>query len=316
MSALAIVNAGLNEDWDGTAQVAHTWMDELVNTASLCAAVVSTLASPHSRRIYRHHLERFLSSGHRLTREGVAAYLSSERDRGLQPAGQMQLLAAVKKLASEARIRGLLDPLDEYAIQQLKPDKQLGSPSGNWLTLDQAKRLLALPDQTKLAGLRDMALFALLLGCGLRREEAISLKWSQFQERDGRAVLVDINGKGRRKRTIPVAKWATEALERWQAVSHSPFILVSVDEQNRTGSTLSAPGVWDIVRRYAKRLGVDLAPHDLRRTLAQLMHKAGVELSQIQHTLGHASIKTTEVYLHSALELERGKAGVDQVVLA
>ena len=55
--------------------------------------------------------------------------------------------------------------------------------------------------------------------------------------------------------------------------------------------------VWTMLRRYARVLGLDIAPHDLRRTYAKLAHKGGAPLEQIQLSLGHASIQTTERYL-------------------
>jgi integrase len=51
------------------------------------------------------------------------------------------------------------------------------------------------------------------------------------------------------------------------------------------------------VVEYAQKIGIQVAPHDLRRTFAKLAHKGGSPLEQIQLSLGHASIKTTEVYL-------------------
>jgi site-specific recombinase XerD len=64
------------------------------------------------------------------------------------------------------------------------------------------------------------------------------------------------------------------------------------------GDRLSAKAVWHIVKRAAKRAGIDrLAPHDLRRSCAKFCHMAGGELEQIQFLLGHVSIQTTEQYL-------------------
>jgi site-specific recombinase XerD len=65
-----------------------------------------------------------------------------------------------------------------------------------------------------------------------------------------------------------------------------------------SGDWMSAQAVADVVREYAAQCGLgDLAAHDLRRTFAKLAHKGGAGLDQIQLSLGHASIKTTERYL-------------------
>jgi integrase/recombinase XerD len=61
---------------------------------------------------------------------------------------------------------------------------------------------------------------------------------------------------------------------------------------------MAAQAIADVVRAYGDQLGVKLAAHDLRRTFAKLAHKGGARLDQIQLSLGHASIKTTERYLN------------------
>jgi integrase len=64
-----------------------------------------------------------------------------------------------------------------------------------------------------------------------------------------------------------------------------------------TGERMTSQAVHDVVKEYARALGLKLAAHDLRRTFAKLAHKGGAGLDQIQLSLGHASIKTTERYL-------------------
>lgn len=64
-----------------------------------------------------------------------------------------------------------------------------------------------------------------------------------------------------------------------------------------TGETMTAQAVRDVVAEYGQALGVDIAAHDLRRTFAKLAHKGGSGVDQIQLSLGHASLKTTEKYL-------------------
>ena len=63
------------------------------------------------------------------------------------------------------------------------------------------------------------------------------------------------------------------------------------------GESMTAQSVFEIVERYSERLGVRVAPHDLRRTFAKLAHRGRAPLEQIQLSLGHASVQTTERYL-------------------
>jgi site-specific recombinase XerD len=79
---------------------------------------------------------------------------------------------------------------------------------GNWLSASQAERLINSPDVATLKGNRDRALLALLIGTGLRREEAASLTTEHVQQRDGRWVIVDLTGRGNRLRSVPVPSFA------------------------------------------------------------------------------------------------------------
>ena len=82
---------------------------------------------------------------------------------------------------------------------------------GNWLTRKQAQALLNAPDITKVKGLRDRAIIALLRGCGLRRSEVAALTMSHVQQRDGRWGIVDLIGKHGRIRTVPMPAWVKVA---------------------------------------------------------------------------------------------------------
>jgi integrase len=183
----------------------------------------------------------------------------------------------------------------------------LTSQEGNWLTREQASRLLALPDPATLKGKRDRPMLALLLGCGLRRDELVRLTFEDIQQRESRWVILDILGKGRRRRTIPVPSWVKVWVGEWTAAAGvtQGCVFRAINKGGRVyGAGLTANIVWSIVRGYAAEIGVpNLAPHDLRRTCAKLCRAAGEDLEQIQLLLGHASIATTERYLGSRLDL-------------
>ena len=85
------------------------------------------------------------------------------------------------------------------------------------------------------------------------------------------------------------------------------YLLRSVSQRGRINGSLSPAAVRDIVRRYGRAIGVmDLSPHDLRRTHARLSREGGAPLETIQHSLGHASVRTTEIYVRSGLEANAG----------
>jgi site-specific recombinase XerC len=86
-------------------------------------------------------------------------------------------------------------------------DRKLGSRLGNWLTADEASALSQLPDDETLTGKRNRAILATLLGCGLRRRELAELALESLQRREERWAIVDLVGKGRHIRTVPVSNW-------------------------------------------------------------------------------------------------------------
>src|ERR1700683_637500 len=112
---------------------------------------------------------------------------------------------------------GLLAPELAAGIQRVKSAKSIGVRAGNWLSLKQAQTFLNAPDITTTKGLRDRAIIAVLLGCALRRSEVAALTMAHVQQRDGRWCIVDLYGKRRRVRTIPMPAWVKVAVDAWTA---------------------------------------------------------------------------------------------------
>ena len=216
-------------------------------------------------------------------------------------------MSAIRKLAVEAADNGLLDPSIANGIRAVQGVRMEGKRSGNWLTKAQAQALLNAPDTTTLKGKRDQALLAVLLGCGLRRQEAASLTLSHIQQREGRWAIVDLVGKRNKYRTVPMASWVKVALDNWvqaAGITEGSVFRSFRKGDNVVGESVTSQAVWEIVTFYAAQLGFqNLAPHDLRRTYAKLAHKGGAAIEQISLNLGHSSIQVTEDYLGVDLDL-------------
>jgi transposase len=138
--------------------------------------LVPRLASAHSRRSYKHAIEKFISwycSEPRLgfNRSVVARYRSFLEGLSLSAATINLHLSAIRRLADEAAESGWLSPELAIGIRRVKGVKRLGRRIGNWLTGDQAQELLNAVSQGTLRGRRDAAVIGLMLGCGLRRSE-------------------------------------------------------------------------------------------------------------------------------------------------
>jgi integrase len=128
-------------------------------------------------------------------------------------------VAREPKLAAEAAENGLLDRSAAQGIVSLKGVRQSGDRAGNWLTREQARDLLAQPDSNTMEGKRDRAILAVLLGCALRRSELAALECRHMQQRDGRWVFVDLVGKGKRIRTVPIPPFVKVATDAWTAAA-------------------------------------------------------------------------------------------------
>jgi integrase len=273
--------------------------------------VLDSVTSGHSKRAYGQALDAFerwcVESGAAgFTKATVQAYRTSLESTALAAASINVRLSAVKKLAGEAADNGLLAPEVAAAIARVKGAKRQGVRAGNWLTLDQAERLLDLPHSKTKKGKRDRALLALLVGCGLRRQELAALRIEDIQQRDGRWCIVDLTGKGNRIRTVPMPPWAKAAVDEWLAAAHfsEGLVLGAVNKGDRiTGQGMRAQSIYAVVEAYGRELGTALAPHDVRRTFAKLAHTGRAPVEQIQLSLGHASIQTTERYLGVAQNL-------------
>jgi len=279
----------------------------------LVELVTNSVTSATSQRVYRMGVEQFfdwwgaMAANETFSRSLVQRFRVSLEARNLAPRTINLRLAAVRKLAEEAAAEDLLPMAKVAEIRSVKSAKILGSRAGNWLTRAQAEKLLALPDRSTLKGKRDGALLALFLSAGLRREELAAVLIEQVQQRDGRWCLVDLIGKGKRFRTVAIPDWAQQAIAEW--VTAMPYqsgrLLGCVNKGGRfVGQGMSASSIYAVVVRYAKNLGVEFAPHDLRRTYGKLAHKGGARIEQIQLSYGHASLTTTERYLGVTQDLE------------
>jgi site-specific recombinase XerD len=267
--------------------------------------VCDGVQSVHTRRAYRKALLDFLAWHEQagrpaLNKATLQAYVVFMREAGLGAASINVRLSAIRKLIAEAEDNNLLDTATAASARRVKGERKEGKRLGNWLGREQAQAFLDAPDCETLKGLRDRALLAVLVGCGLRRAEAAALDFAHIQQREGRWVIVDLVGKRNKTRSVPMPSWCKAAIDAYtQAADISAgYAFRPVNKGDHlAGESMTAQSIFETVKHYADGLGLAVAPHDLRRTFAKLARKGGADLKQIQLTLGHASVKTTEVYL-------------------
>ena len=269
-------------------------------------AVLNSLGSPASRRVYEYAIDQFIAwycSEPRLAfnRIVVVRYRMHLESRGLAANTINQQLAAVRRLAHEAADAGLLSPELAAGISRVRGVKQLGFRSGDWLSAAQSSEVLQHASGDGMRAKRDYAMLAMLFGCGFRRSELVGLELNEIQMRQEHWAVVDLIGKGGHIRTVPIPGWVKSALDQWMLAARitEGKIFRAVARAGKVwGSGISQNVVWYVVRTCCERVGLEhIAPHDLRRTCAKLCHDSGGELEQIQFLLGHASVQTTERYL-------------------
>ncbi len=177
--------------------------------ARVVKLVLDSVDSPHTKRAYQRALDDFLAwhvynGSPPLNKATVQSYRVELIEAGYSASSVNQRLSAIKKLAREAADNQLMDPAQLQGIENVQGAKRKGRRSGNWLTTRQAQQLLDAPDTSTLKGLRDRALLAVAIGCGLRRSEIVNLTFAHIQLREDRWAIIDILGKHQRMRSVPM----------------------------------------------------------------------------------------------------------------
>src|SRR6478735_5053474 len=193
---------------------------KLADWQRMKALVLDSVSSPTTRRVYNMALNEFLDWYQQAPLPGfskatVSAWRASLEARRLGSSSIIIRMSAIRKLAGEAVDNGLLAPELAASIRRVRTVKSKGIRVGNWLSVRQAQDLLSAPDIATTKGLRDRAILAVLIGCGLRRSEVAALTFQHIQQRDGRWCIVDLVGKHGRVRTVPMPTWVKVAIDAW-----------------------------------------------------------------------------------------------------
>jgi integrase/recombinase XerD len=183
------------------------------------------------------------------------------------------------------------------------------------LNLDRTAELVTSPELDHPLGLRDRAILELFYACGLRVSELCGLR-----DRDVNLSVgyVRCMGKGRRERVVPVGQKARDAIQAYREHLRPKLLERAVASGrvqapltcksraalplflSRNGGAIERTAVWRIVRRQARRCGIQgkASPHTLRHSFATHLLEGGADLRVVQELLGHVSVNTTEIYTH------------------
>ena len=169
------------------------------------------------------------------------------------------------------------------------------------LSISQIDRFLTAPQPFDQLGLRDRAILELMYATGCRVSEISDLLVANVHLEEGYCLA---EGKGSKQRMVPLGERAVEAITIYlkeqrpvlatgRQFAESPWLILS-----RTGQRMRREAIWELIKRYALRAGIDseVSPHTLRHSFATHLLGGGADLRLIQEMLGHASIQTTQIY--------------------
>jgi integrase len=183
--------------------------------------------------------------------------------------------------------------------------RQKGTRLGNRLTPEEAKKLLAVPDCSTLKGKRDYVILALLVGCALRRQELATLDVEILQLREDRWVLADLEGKGRRIRTVAVPVWVKQGVDAWRTTAgiEKGRLLRSIAKGGKVGKILGDwYGAWLSAQRRRSASSTSAPTTCAAPARSSAGRMAGTS-SRSRYCWGRSSIQTTERYLGSEQEI-------------
>ena len=205
-----------------------------------------------------------------------------------------------------ACLRSFFRFCNREGICDTNPAKPLRTPRAgrklpHFLTTDEVGRLLVTPEPHKNDGIRDRAILETMYSAGLRVAEVVSL---DLDDLDQSAGILRVLGKGRKERIAPVGSFALKALKNWLEVRR-PDLQASQELQaalflNRFGRRLTTRSIGRMLEKHIKVAGLSqqTSPHTLRHSFATHMLAGGADIRALQEMLGHANIRTTQIYTH------------------
>ena len=266
-------------------------------------------ASVETRRAYTSDLSQFVAfledrglaeiAVPNITAQHLRGFVADRFDEN-QPSSIARKISALRSFFRFLHKKGVIATNPATSLSSPK----VRVPLKNYLNVDEVFALLDGTRPEGVLGQRDMAMWELGYGCGLRVSEiaGLNLKHIDLAEAWLRTI-----GKGDKERVVPVGKKAIAALERYLAVRGE---LVTPDTPadalflNFRGGRLTTRSIRRLFKEHLIRAGLDtsITPHGLRHSFATHLLDSGADLRGIQELLGHSSLSTTQRYTHVSID--------------
>lgn len=230
-----------------------------------------------------------------------------ESDRGNSPRTRNLRLTAIRSFMRHASLRDPTCLAVAQRVLAISP-KRFDRPALDFLSRDEIHALLDAPDRNRWSGHRDAVMLAVLYNTGARVSELIGLRVADLLL--DRSCAVQLHGKGRKQRVVPLWKNTAAQLRAW---------LTRVDTRpdapvfpNRAGTPLSRSGVEHRLRlavqsasqRCPPLAARQVTPHTVRHTTAMHLLQSGVDIAVIALWLGHEDTATTHLYIEADLAMK------------
>ncbi len=233
------------------------------------------------------------------------AYLAEQRNNA--PASINRKISSLRCYIGYLRLRQV-DGAQNLPIESLRSVRSPYPGPVQALEPDEVVRFLSAFDRQSVLGFRDFLLFSLLYRLGLRLGEALNL---DLDDVDFDNQVIYILGKGRRKRTLPLVSDLADLISQWLVLRHR---LLNADQLqalfiSKKGNRLahrSAQDSFQKTRALVAPLSLDkVSPHTLRHAFASHAIDGDADLIVLKAVLGHALLKSTEIYVHPSLKVLR-----------
>ena len=242
-----------------------------------------------------------------LDADAVLAFLDHlERDRGCSVRSRNTRLAAIRSFFRLVALR-VPDHLGQVTRVMAIPVKRCDKRLVGYLSRDEVKALLAAPDRTTWSGRRDHALLLTLYNSGARVSEVIALRREQVRLNPAASAHVELHGKGRKERVVPLWAETARVLRAWLHELGDRGDGIAFPSAR--GRALSRDGIDYLLRRAVATAAVTcpslgakrVSPHVLRHSTAMHLFQAGVDMAMVALWLDHESLETTHVYVEADL---------------
>lgn len=231
-------------------------------------------------------------------RHDVLGYLAERVAAGARPRTTARLLSSLRRFFRHEVREGRLAEDPTALVDAPRVGRPLPGTLAEW----EVEALLDAPDTADPIGLRDRAMLEVLYATGLRVSELVGLTLAQVSIRRG---VVQVMGKGRKERLVPLGDVSTDWLEAWLADGRAalmgartaPAVFVTA-----RGAGMTRQAFWYRIKHYGRIAGLasTLSPHTLRHSFATHLLNHGADLRAVQMLLGHSDLSTTQIYTHVA----------------